>query len=221
MIKGVIFDFNGTLFWDSNWHDKAWNTFTNNNSLKCRTDREKRTYMHGKGNSEILNYVFGKTLSAKEVDQFTIEKETLYRDLVLSDQSNLCLAPGATVLLEHLKLNGVPMTIATSSEKTNVDFFFKHLNLYNWFEYEKVVFDDGSIDAKPAPDIFLKASEKINTPIEQCIVLEDSLAGILAAKKAGAGRIIFVENDSPIDFSEICNYIDNRVKRLDEIIEFI
>ena len=58
---------------------------------------------------------------------------------------------------------------------------------------DKIVFDDGEINGKPAPDMFLKAARKINQNPSDCIVFEDSVSGIAAAKSADIGKIIIVD----------------------------
>jgi beta-phosphoglucomutase len=219
MISGIIFDFNGTLFWDSLLHEKAWKSFTTNNSLRHLSQQAMQLNIFGKGNAEILKYVFQKELSPVDVIKYTDEKETLYRELVLSDEKNLNLAPGALDLLDYLKSKQIPMTIATSSEETNVDFFFEHLGLSKWFDRRKVVFDNGDIMVKPAPDLFLMAAKNIEVSISECMILEDSKAGIEAAKSAGAGCIVYVENDAPVEFNEISSLIDIRIKGLNSLIE--
>ena len=100
------------------------------------------------------------------------------------------LSPGATELLGALTRRDIPRTIATSSEKENLDFFVAHLGLADWFDTSKLVYDDGLRPGKPAPDAFLAAARNIGVPPGECIVVEDALAGLEAARAAGIGHII-------------------------------
>lgn len=220
MIKGILFDFNGTLFWDSLLHDKAWIEFTTKKNLRVPTVKEMRTHIHGKGAADIMEYVFNKKLSQDEVHELTQEKEAIYRDMVCADNTN-SLAPGAIDLLNFLKSINFPITIATSSERVNVDFFFKHFALGTWFDREKTICDNGKFELKPAPDIFLFAAEKINVPISDCLIIEDSPSGLLAAKNAGARTVAYIENNSPVDYNKIKHLVDLKINSLDEIIELI
>ena len=77
MIEGVIFDFNGTLFWDSLLHDMAWETFTSKNNLHIPTTLEMRNHIHGKGTEDIMSYIFGKKLNLRDVYKYTQEKEVI------------------------------------------------------------------------------------------------------------------------------------------------
>lgn len=81
------------------------------------------------------------------------------------------------------------MTIATATVKENVEFYFDVFHLDQWFDFDKVTFDDGSFPGKPAPDIFLIASEKLGLRPEECLVIEDAFSGLTAAKKQVRARL--------------------------------
>jgi beta-phosphoglucomutase-like phosphatase (HAD superfamily) len=92
--------------------------------------------------------------------------------------------------LDDLVKLEIPHTIATASGKNNVDFFIQHLDLDRWFEQEKIMYDDGQISGKPAPDLYLRAAENLNLSPESCVVVEDSHSGIQAAHAAGIGWLM-------------------------------
>lgn len=85
------------------------------------------------------------------------------------------------------------MTIATATVKENVEFYFKIFNLDRWFDFDKVVYDNGTFPGKPAPDIFQIASNKLNLQPKNCLVVEYAYSGILSAKKASIGKIIAID----------------------------
>ena len=117
-----------------------------------------------------------------------------------------------------LKANKIVFTIATSSEKTNVDFFFKNLPLGNWFDINKIVYDDGKLPGKPLPDIYLKAAEKIDLSPQKCIVIEDAISGIKSAYNAKIGKIIAINPDlQSKKFQVVDNMVDHIITRLDKI----
>lgn len=192
MIKGIIFDFNGTLFWDSHMHYHAWKEY----SKKLRgiefTDEEMQKYMFGRTNADIIAYAMGKPQSKEVVEKLAKEKESYYRDMCKKDRENFKLAPGVIEYLEYLKQQNIPRTIATMSEKDNVEFYIKEFNLAQWFDISKIVYSDGTIPGKPAPDIFKKAAKNLELAPEECLVFEDALSGIQSAKNAGIGQIIAV-----------------------------
>ncbi|HLN52130.1 MAG TPA: HAD family phosphatase [Lentimicrobium sp.] len=195
-INGVIFDFNGTLFWDTKLHDKAWDIFLDRKG-KVLSDKEKVTVIHGKNNREIMQSIFEK-LDDEEIQQLSIEKESIYQKLCLS--SKMKLADGAVEFIKWLKVNSVPYTIATSSGKENVDFYFNNYELGRWFAKDKVVYSDGTIKSKPDPDIFIRAMETLQIQSNETLIFEDSPAGIRSAENARAGKIIIV-NSTNSDYS--------------------
>ena len=191
-MKGIIFDFNGTLFWDSEIQENAWKTFGTKLSGRNITDEEFNTYFHGRTNKDTLEYLTERVLTDKEVNELAQQKESIYRDLCKSDLNKFKLAPGVERYLDYLKENNIPFTIATASEINNANFFIKEFQLDKWFDISKIVYDDGTFRGKPEPDIYLKASEALNIQPDNCIVFEDASSGIKSAKSAGVKEIIAV-----------------------------
>jgi beta-phosphoglucomutase len=187
--SGIIFDFNGVLFWDSALHEQAWRDFTVQVRGYPFTAEEMTHYVLGRPNAFILEYVFGRQLAADEIHRRTQEKEARYRQLCLALGADFKLSPGAVELFDFLVAHDIPHTIATASEQVNVNFFCAHLRLAQWFEPAKIVLDDGLLPNKPEPDIYLKAAEKIGLAPAECMVVEDSVSGICAARRAGIGKI--------------------------------
>ena len=191
-MKGIIFDFNGTLFWDSEIQENAWKTFGTKLSGRNITDEEFNTYFHGRTNKDTLEYLTERVLTDKEVNELAQQKESIYRDLCKSDLNKFKLAPGVERYLDYLKENNIPFTIATASEINNVNFFIKEFQLDKWFDIIKIVYDDGTFRGKPEPDIYLKASEALNIQPDNCTVFEDALSGVQSAQRAGVKEIIAV-----------------------------
>ncbi len=192
-IKGVIFDFNGTLFWDTNIHNKAWDSFLDKYKINL-TDTEKNEKIHGKNNKDILNGLFSRQLSNGEIDMFSSEKEKIYQELCL--QTDMQLAPGVKEFLNLLKERNIPFTIATASELDNIEFYFKHLELDSFFDKSKIVYNDGSIKSKPHPQLFNKAMDIMGFNKYETLVFEDSISGITAAENAGVSKIIIVNSNN-------------------------
>ena len=89
-------------------------------------------------------------------------------------------------------------TIATTAELANVRFYFEHFGLGRWFQPGRVVYQDGSFPGKPNPAIYRRAAAALDKRPEECLVFEDSGAGITAARQAGCGAIACV---APADSS--------------------
>jgi beta-phosphoglucomutase len=213
--KGVIFDFNGTLFWDTKLHNKAWDTFLERKNLPPISDSYKMRRIHGKNSEAIFNMLFDKVHTKEKIKEYVYEKETIYQELCL--KSGLTLASGAVEFFEFLKSAKISYTIATASEQYNVNFFIKLLQLERWFNLDKIVFDDGTLKGKPDPEIFLKAMKKIAQTPDRVVIFEDSIAGITAAERAKAGKIIIVNSNND-DYSAYNHQIVTDFNQIDKTL---
>ena len=191
-IKGIIFDFNGTLLFDSDKHEKAWRIFMKEFCGKEISDEEFEKNIHGVVNKKALEYLYKRTLSNEEVLSLEQEKEKIYRKLVLEDTANFRLVPGAAELLDYICKENIPHTIATASEIINLEFYIKSFSLEKWFDIEKIIYNDNTLPGKPDPAIYLKAAKTIGVKPEDCLVFEDSKAGLTAAHNAGVSKIFAV-----------------------------
>lgn len=199
-MNGIIFDFNGTLYWDSALHYQAWREYSKMLRGYEFTDDEMRRKMFGHTNADIIEYCIGQKPSAEMVEKYGKEKEAMYRKRCLLDPENFKLAPGAVEFLDYLKENNIPRTIATMSEWDNVEFYIKEFGLEKWFDVDRIVYSDGTIPGKPAPDIFIIAADKLGLKPQDCIVVEDAIAGIKSAKAAGIGKIIAIASMEPEEY---------------------
>ena len=215
-MKGIIFDFNGTLYWDSQLHYDAWLEFSKMIRGASFTQEEMRANMFGHTNSDIIEYAIGKKPTPEMVEKYAKEKEALYRKRCLEKPEEFKLADGAIELLDYLKENNVPRTIATMSEWDNVEFYIKEFGLEKWFDLDKIVYSDGSFAGKPAPDIFLIAAKKIGVEPKDCVVIEDALAGINSAKNAGIGEIYAMASLEPIEFYQNVEGLSGILKNFHE-----
>lgn len=199
-MRGIIFDFNGTLFWDSQLHLDAWREFSAKLRGKPFSDEEMLKYMFGRTNEDIIAYAIGKKPDKELVEKLAEEKEAYYRNMCLKKPEEFKLAPHAEDFLNHLKENNIPMTIATMSEWCNVQFYIKEFKLARWFDLDKIVYSNGKIPGKPAPDIYEIAAKNLDLAPQDCIVIEDALSGIEAARLANIGKIIAIASREPKEF---------------------
>lgn len=200
--KSAIFDFNGTLLWDTHLHNAAWDLFLEKHGFSL-SDEEKHRRVHGRLNSEILQDLFDNKLTEAKVEQYSLEKEQIYQGMCL-ELDDFSLAEGTVELFEKLKEQGNPFTIATAADWVNVEFYIKTLDLCKWFEEDYIVYNDGSVRGKPFPDLFLKALDVLGIEGGDAVIFEDSIAGVKAAEASGAAKIIIV-NSNDNDYTE---YLD-------------
>lgn len=214
--KGIIFDFNGTLFWDSHLHKLTWRMYSKKLRGTEFSDEEMVKYMFGRTNEQIIEYAIGKHPTPEMVEKYGQEKEALYRQMCIDDPENFHLVKGAVEFLDYLKENNIPRTIATMSDKTNVDFFIENFHLEKWFDIDKIVYADGIIPSKPAPDIYEIAAKNLGLKPEECIVVEDALSGIESARAAGIGKIIAICTEEPPELYESIPCVSGIIKDFTE-----
>lgn len=188
--RAIIFDFNGVLLWDAALQVESWKAMALQLRGRELTEEECALHMHGRPNAHVLSYLAGRPIQGEELLDLMTVKESNYRQLCLDNPKEFVLSPGARDLLDALAAADIPRTIATSSEKTNVEFFRTQLQLDRWFNPARIVHDDGKRRGKPAPDMYLAAAELLGLSPADCIVVEDAISGLEAARAAGIGHII-------------------------------
>ena len=190
--KGVIFDFNGTLFFDSEKHVLAWGKMAEELRGFGIGLEEMQAHFYGVPNNCAIEYILQKECTEEELTKYSELKEAYYRDFCREDKETFHLVAGCHEFFDKLKEENIPFTIASASIKPNIDFFVESFELEKWFEPEKIVYDDGSFANKVK--MFQYAAEVIGVPIEDCLIFEDSDSGIRDAHKAGCKNIIVVDS---------------------------
>ena len=198
-MKAVLFDFNGTLYNDTDFHRRAWRNYIKKRFGVDVSDEVLDRDFIGPGNETILKTFFNGNITAEEIEKYSLEKEGEYRSVCRSDPKNLQLIEGAYELFDLLRAKGIPFAVATSSGVNNVNFYLNDLGLGKWLTIDDIVYEDGRFEGKPAPDFYLEAARRVGADIADCIVCEDSRTGLKSAINAGAGRIIAMDRSLPIE----------------------
>lgn len=200
-LKGILFDFNGTLVFDSDMHIEALRRVVPEYGVRPPTKAEMSEKIFGITNKKFVSEWIDPNCTEELVQDFVKRKENEYINVCLECGSGYRLVDGATEFLDALKENNIPRCIATSSERINVDFYIKQLHLEKWFTMDNIVYENGSFRGKPEPDIYELAAKRIGLSPSECLVFEDGNVGIRAANAAGAGAVIAVYEEglpSPI-----------------------
>jgi len=177
--EAVIFDLDGTLIDNNPYHIEAWKAFYDKIG-KPFSKEEYTQYINGRINRDIFNYVFNTTLSPEQIENYSDEKEAMYRELY---KSHIKPINGLLDFLDELGKANIPKAIATSGLIKNINFMFENVPIRNYFSN---VIDASQItQGKPHPEIFLKAALSVNAVPSKCVAFEDSVAGIRSAKAAG------------------------------------
>lgn len=192
--KGVIFDFNGTLFFDNDKHILAWNEISKMLRGRDITEEELLEHFNGVPNQKIVAYLLGREGITEELEMYSQLKEEFYRRFCLEDQEKFHLVDGAVEFFNYLNEQEIPFTIASASIKSNIDFFVKEFGLEKWMNPKEIVYDDGSYENKVA--MFLDAAKNLGVDIKECMIVEDSVSGIYSAYLAGCRNIVVIDSSN-------------------------
>jgi len=176
--KGFIFDLDGVIVDSTEIHSEVWKRYLEPFGIDSSGIRER---MHGRRNDEIVRDLFGDGLSEEAIHAHGAAKEALYREMMLP-QLERRLVPGIREFLARYE--EIPMAVASNAEPANVSAIVEGAGLRRWF---RAVVDGHQVDRpKPWPDVYCKAAKLLGVDSEDCIVFEDSAAGVEAARRAGA-----------------------------------
>ncbi len=141
--------------------------------------------LNGRGSGEFFNALLPSELVERiGVTDLNIEKEAIYREMYAP---LLAPAPGLIAFLNGLRSHGVRLAVGTSAIVANLDFVLDGLGIRHYFDV--LVTCDMVTRTKPDPEIYLRALEGLGLPANECLVFEDAVAGIQAARAAGIRSI--------------------------------
>ena len=178
--KAFIFDMNGTMINDMQFHEDAWYEILVNQQHAPLTRAQVKSHMYGK-NEELFERVFGAgKFSKEEMNDIALQKEQQYQKDFLQ---HLKLIKGLDELLVKAKANNIQMAIGTAAIPFNIDYVLDNLQIRQYFK-ALISANDVAV-SKPHPDVFLKAAEQLGIAPQDCLVFEDAPKGIEAARRAG------------------------------------
>ena len=174
----VIWDVDGTLIDTAELHFGAWEELAHR--LGKKFTRQEFATTFGRRNPEIIRQVFGANQSDKEVAKRGEEKEEIYR---AAARKGIQLLPGARSLLESLRQAGFTQAIGSSAPRANLDLILRMTGIEKYFD--EIISMEDTDRGKPDPQLFLLAAERLKIEPARCAVIEDAVAGIEAACRAG------------------------------------
>lgn len=220
-MKAVLFDFNGTLYNDAHLHVKAWRQFLKKEFDLHIDEEEIRKTFIGPSNRMIFSKIVNPNLTDAQIAEYSEKKEAEYRLVACSDPENLHLVPGAEEMLDYLAAHNIPFALATSSVRGNVEFYLNDLGMKKWINWDRIVYEDSGLPHKPDPAYYIEAARILGVKPEDCLIVEDSLAGIEAARKAHAEKIVVIDNSVDEETLKTISGIDKIVHDFKDFKSFI
>ncbi|MCI9069080.1 MAG: HAD family phosphatase [Clostridium sp.] len=196
-IKAIIFDMDGVIFDTEMVYLKVWSKVFEKYGYKMT--KEIYTSVLGTGRENVKKVFVNNYGSNLPIDDMYKEKD---ENLAKEIENGVALKAGAYEILKYLKEKDFKIALATSAISKRAFKQLKQANIYKFFD--AVVCRDEVEKTKPNPDIFLKAADKLNVNKSECIVIEDSSAGIKAAFNAGMIPIHVIDlKDADSDILEM------------------
>jgi beta-phosphoglucomutase family hydrolase len=188
-LEAVLWDLDGVIADTGTYHFQAWQDVFHERGVNITEDDFKRHF--GQRNDTIIRSTLGRNISPDELDAIASEKEENYRRRVTP---NIKPLPGVIELISSLKRHELKMAIASSTPLENIHLITRGLGIDDCFQ--AVVCNREVAEGKPDPQVFLLAAQKLGVEPQNCVVIEDAVAGVTAAKRAGM-KCVAVTNSHP------------------------
>lgn len=175
----AIFDMDGVLVNSNPYHLAKWVEFLDHHQISYK-EEELPELILGKRNDTAFKHFMGPDLTPEESDRLSEEIEETFRKVFKPHARPL---PGLDALIKECHAAGIPMAVASSAVRANIEFVVDALGYRSYFR--TMVSGDEVTHAKPDPEIYLKAADHLGIDPANAVAFEDSYVGIGAVKNAG------------------------------------
>lgn len=179
--KACIFDLDGVIVDTVPAHYVAWKAMAD--ELNIPFSEEDNEHLKGLSRTESMLKILelgNVTKSENEIADYTTRKNNIYVEII-SKMTHQDILPGVLDFIQQLKDNGIATAIGSSSKNTPT--ILKAVGLDTTFD--AIVDGNQVTHSKPDPEVFLKGAAKLGVKPEECVVLEDAISGVEAAKRGG------------------------------------
>lgn len=213
MIKAIVFDMDGLMFDTERLTVQAWDYAGEKIGIGKMGHMVYKTLgMNIESSRKIFIQEYGDKVIEEDLTDYAREFFNNY-----FNEHGMPLKQGLIELLNYLKANDYKIAVATSSNKKTALNHFKRANLLEYFDV--IVCGDMIKNSKPAPDIYLKASELLGFMPSECLALEDSPNGIRSAFSAGLKPVMIPDLIEPT--KEIIKLLYFKLANLNEVINIL
>ncbi|PIE50722.1 MAG: ABC transporter ATP-binding protein [Flavobacteriales bacterium] len=178
-LKAVLFDMDGVIVNTEPLHRKAY--FKMFEDFNMEVSEELYTSFTGASTKKVCNHLIQEFQLDKTTDELINTKRAYFKNYFDNDP-DFDLIEGVREIIQHYYDNGIKLVLASSASMNTINWVFEKFDLEQYF-IGKISGADLK-ESKPNPEIFVKAAEMANEPKENCMVIEDSTNGILAAHRA-------------------------------------
>ena len=187
--KAILWDMDGVLADTSQLHFETWEKVLTEQGIPF--DRQKFHLIYGLKNRDLLPFLAGNALDPQWMEEIANQKELAFRQGLAG---HMILLTGVLDWLIRFQTWGWKQAVASSAPPENVEALVDELDIRPYFE---ALVTPGSLPGKPDPAVFLLAASRLSVEPERCIVIEDSIPGIEAAKSGGMLCIAVTTTNPP------------------------
>jgi len=206
-LRGAIWDMDGVLVDTGELHYESWRAVLEEEGIPF--SRELFARIFGMNNFGVLTAALGREPERAFYERLDDRKERLFREWLVDQVTPL---PGALSWLERLGALGWKQAIGSSAPQANIDATLDALGIRGHFD---AIVSGAGLPGKPNPDTFLLAAERIGVPPAECVVFEDAVAGVQAARRAGMACVA-VTTTVPAERLAGADLVLARLNQLDE-----
>ncbi|MBC8083160.1 MAG: HAD family phosphatase [Hymenobacter sp.] len=213
-MKAFIFDLNGTMIHDMDYHTRAWQHLLNHELGGHFSWDEIKPQMYGK-NQEVLERLFGVgRFTEEEMQDLSLKKEKQYQR---EFRPHLRLLPGLPEFLAKAHQRAIPLAIGSAAIPFNIDFVLDTLGIRHYFH--TIVSADDVVRSKPHPETFLQAAARLRIAPPDCLFFEDVPKGAEAAQNAGMNAVVLTTTHTAPEFAHLPNVLHCAADFTDEFMD--
>lgn len=213
--RAVVWDMDGVIADTAPYHFRAWVEAFRQRGVEFTEADFQRSF--GQRNDNIIRGILGQETTDAEIAAMSTDKEATFRKLA---RHKLRALPGALELLQSLRESGGKIALASSTPPENITLVIGELGIKDYFQ--AIVSGRDVTRGKPDPQVFLLAAQELGVPLDRCVVVEDAVAGVAAAKRAGMACIA-VTNTHPRESLHEADLIVDSLEEMtvDDIVKLI
>ena len=193
MIKGVLFDFDGVIVDSEPLHCKSFQDLLQPLGITFTKERWYSEFA-GTGSPNILKKLFRENNVSDDLAPWLKKRKGLF--LKYAMEGDLQLIKGIVPFLQRLKSKGIKTAVSSSGNKDYIKRLVDHFQISKYFDI--IVSAEDITNNKPNPEIFLTSAKKLNLKAIECVVFEDSVSGVAAAKAANM-KVICIKSPAKVD----------------------
>jgi len=203
----VLWDMDGVLVDTGELHYRSWKEALA--EVGTAFTHEHFTATFGMNNAGILETIYGADLTPELYEQISTHKEVSFREMVKGNARTL---PGVDALLDKFTALGMKQAIASSAPPENIDVLVGELKIGHYFD---TLVSGANMPGKPDPSVFIHSARMLGVGADNCIVIEDAIAGVEGALRAGM-KCIAVTTTNPAEVLAQADHVVESLHLVDE-----